>query len=84
MPKSGEYSGGNNLPFSLSRTAGWSWHRLLSIIFAGGRIGRQGSSYRTGGSLATLESFKWTSALILLSEVAATSHFFANFKECQL
>jgi hypothetical protein len=58
VSKPGEYSGGNNLPFSLSRTAGWPWSRSLSINPSGGRIGRQGSSYRSRGSLAASKSLK--------------------------
>jgi hypothetical protein len=84
VSKSGEYSGCNNLPFSLSRTAGWPWHHLLSLNFSGGRICRQGSSYRSRGSLAASESSKWTLALILSPAAVALSFFFANFKECQL
>jgi hypothetical protein len=84
VSKSGEYSGGNNLQFSFSRTAGSPWNRLLSINPSRGCISRQGSSYRTWGTLAASESFNWTSVLILLPATAARSHFFANFKEDHL
>jgi hypothetical protein len=84
VSKSGNYSGGRNLPFSLSRTAGWPWRRWLLITSSGGLICRQGSFYRSRGLPAASEASGWTLALILSPAAAVISHFFANFKQCLL